>query len=67
MNEYEQLAQCIKRNLLLDYLLKIRVKVAMNKKRSLCMMQNRKDYQMIKITTAKDEVNHRAIIAESLD
>ena len=30
-------------------------------------MQNRKDYQMIKISTAKDEAAHRAIITESID
>ena len=67
MNEFEQLGQQIKRNLLLDYLLNIRVKVATNKRKSLCMMQNRNDYQMIKISTSKDEAAHRAIITECLD
>ena len=41
-SEAEELGRCIKRNLLVDYLLNIRVKVNVNKKRSVSVIKNRR-------------------------
>ena len=40
----------LKRNILLDYMVNIRLKVLVNKKKAMSMMHNRQDHQMIKVS-----------------
>jgi hypothetical protein len=43
INEYESIGLCIKRNILLNYLLKIRIKINVHKERAMNMLKIRKD------------------------
>ena len=47
---------------MLDYLMNIRIKVQVNKKKAIEMYKTRHDQQMIKISEAKDYAAHREII-----
>lgn len=60
--QFESLMHCLKRNILLDYLMNIRIKVQVNKKKAIEMYKTRHDQQMIKISEAKDYAAHREII-----
>ena len=65
--QYEQVSVCLRRNILLDYLMNIRIKVVVNKKKAMDVLKARHDQQMVKISEAKNEEHHRAIITESLN
>ncbi len=50
MEEFSDISQSLKRNVILDYLVNIRIKVVVNKKKSISIMKARNDQQMIKIS-----------------
>ena len=66
IKDHDTLANYLKRNILLDYLINIRIKVNVNKKKSICLINNRHDQQMLKISELKDNAAHVEIIKESL-
>lgn len=66
MEDSHDIAMRIKRNLLQDYLLNIRLKVVVQKNKAISVMQTRHDQQMIKISLTKDQDCNRVIIDESL-
>ena len=43
INEYPTIGLCIKRNILLNYLLKVRIKINVHKERAMDMIKIRKD------------------------
>ena len=65
INENKTIGLCIKRNILLTYLLKVRIKINVHKERAMSMSKLRKDYQMIKMTQFKDIDHQKEIILES--
>ena len=50
INDYSSIGLCIKRNILLNYLLKVRIKINVHKERAMSMQKLRNDCQMVKIS-----------------
>ena len=44
LDEFDELGNCIKRNILQDYFLKTKIKIVVAKKKQLSIIQNRNDY-----------------------
>lgn len=65
INDYSTVGLCIKRNILLTYLLNVRVKINVHKERAMSMQKLRNDCQMVKISQFKDDEHYKEIILES--
>lgn len=55
MNSEPEIVGTLKKNLLLDYLTKIKMKVDLSKKKAIGEFQIRQDYDLIKLSTNKED------------
>ena len=67
MDEFSVVGKCLRRNILLNYLLRVRIKINVHRERAMQMHVIRKDCQMIKMSQFKDHEADKQILVESND
>jgi predicted solute-binding protein len=64
LKNHEEISQCLKENVLLDYYMRIRCKVMIKKEAALKKFMNRHDHQMILVTKNKEKESIGELMAQ---